>query len=315
MALVFTTRAESAASGRRDRRGRGLPGARGDAQAGVHRDDHRVRPCEPHRHGLCARWAPVRLPADGAVAGHREQPAPADALCVADRQLVGRARAAWRGLRPELHVQPVRVRLLHRDHPTIHNRVSRFTANGNVAVAGSEVVLLDLPTLVGHQPQRRRDALRPRRQALHRRRRQRRSARTHSRSPTRSARCCASTATARSRRTTRSSTRRRGSAARSGRLACATRSRSRSNPRRAGCSSTTSGRTRGKRSTTGSRAPTTGGRPPKGRRPTRPLGRPCTAYPHTAAARVSGLRDHRRRVLRRAARAVPGRVRRRLFLR
>ena len=31
--------------------------------------------------------------------------------------------------------------------PTIHNRVSRFTANGNVAVAGSEFVLLDLPTL------------------------------------------------------------------------------------------------------------------------------------------------------------------------
>jgi glucose/arabinose dehydrogenase len=31
--------------------------------------------------------------------------------------------------------------------PTIHNRVSRFTANGNVAVAGSEVVLLDLDTL------------------------------------------------------------------------------------------------------------------------------------------------------------------------
>jgi glucose/arabinose dehydrogenase len=31
--------------------------------------------------------------------------------------------------------------------PTIHNRVSRFTANGNVAVAGSERVLLDLDPL------------------------------------------------------------------------------------------------------------------------------------------------------------------------
>lgn len=31
--------------------------------------------------------------------------------------------------------------------PTIHNRVSRFTANGNVALGGSELVLLDLPTL------------------------------------------------------------------------------------------------------------------------------------------------------------------------
>jgi glucose/arabinose dehydrogenase len=31
--------------------------------------------------------------------------------------------------------------------PVIHNRVSRFTANGDVAVAGSEVVLLELPAL------------------------------------------------------------------------------------------------------------------------------------------------------------------------
>jgi glucose/arabinose dehydrogenase len=31
--------------------------------------------------------------------------------------------------------------------PTIHNRVSRFTANGDVAAAGSEVVILELPTL------------------------------------------------------------------------------------------------------------------------------------------------------------------------
>ncbi len=31
--------------------------------------------------------------------------------------------------------------------PTIHNRVSRFTANGDVVVAGSEVVILDLNTL------------------------------------------------------------------------------------------------------------------------------------------------------------------------
>jgi glucose/arabinose dehydrogenase len=33
--------------------------------------------------------------------------------------------------------------------PTIHNRVSRITANGNVAVPGSEVALLDLPTAAG----------------------------------------------------------------------------------------------------------------------------------------------------------------------
>lgn len=33
--------------------------------------------------------------------------------------------------------------------PTIHNRVSRFTANGNVAVSGSEQVIVDLETLSG----------------------------------------------------------------------------------------------------------------------------------------------------------------------
>ena len=33
--------------------------------------------------------------------------------------------------------------------PAVHNRVSRFTANGDVAVAGSEVVLLDLNNLSG----------------------------------------------------------------------------------------------------------------------------------------------------------------------
>ena len=31
--------------------------------------------------------------------------------------------------------------------PTTHNRVSRFTANGDVVVPGSESVILDLPTL------------------------------------------------------------------------------------------------------------------------------------------------------------------------
>ena len=57
--------------------------------------------------------------------------------------------------------------------PTVHNRVSRFTANGNVAVPGSEVVLLDLNPLDRHLPQRRSAPLRQRRQALHRGWRQR----------------------------------------------------------------------------------------------------------------------------------------------
>jgi hypothetical protein len=31
--------------------------------------------------------------------------------------------------------------------PAVHNRISRFTANGDVAMPGSEVVLLDLENL------------------------------------------------------------------------------------------------------------------------------------------------------------------------
>ena len=155
--------------------------------------------------------------------------------------------------------------------PTIHNRVSRFTANGNVAVANSEVALLDLPTLsatnhnggamhfgldgklyiavgenaVGSNSQ---TLANPLGKILRINSRRLDPDRQPVLQPDR-----------------------RATAARSGRWACATRSPSRSIRRRAGCSSTTSGRTPGRRSTTGPRAPTTGGRPLKVRRPTRPL--------------------------------------------
>src|SRR4026209_2156823 len=33
--------------------------------------------------------------------------------------------------------------------PTIHNRISRFTANGDVALAGSETIVMDMPNLSG----------------------------------------------------------------------------------------------------------------------------------------------------------------------
>ena len=46
--------------------------------------------------------------------------------------------------------------------PSIHNRISRFTANGDVAnTAVSEVVILDFDNLSAHQPQWRRDPFRP----------------------------------------------------------------------------------------------------------------------------------------------------------
>ena len=49
-----------------------------------------------------------------------------------------------------------------------HNRVSRFTANGDVAVPGSELTCSNLERSRRRQPQRRRAPLRPRREALHR---------------------------------------------------------------------------------------------------------------------------------------------------
>ena len=114
-------------------------------------------------------------------------------------------------------------------------------------------------------------ALRPRRQALRRRRRQRERRQRADARRTGSARSCASTPTARSPPTTRSiATRDRRQPRDLGATACAIRSRSRCSRRPAACSSTTSARTPGRRSTRGWPAPTTAGRLQKGRRPIRP---------------------------------------------
>ena len=95
--------------------------------------------------------------------------------------------------------------------PAVHNRISRFTANGDVAVAGSEVVLLDLDNLSGATNHNGGAlAFGAGRQALCRRRRERQRRQRADRSATCSARCCGSTATERSRPTTRSSGRRPG---------------------------------------------------------------------------------------------------------
>ena len=159
-----------------------------------------------------------------------------------------------------------------------HNRVSRFTANGDVAVPGSEVVILDLPTLsatnhnggaIHFGPDGKlyvavgENAARP----------------TPKPWPTPSGSCSGSTATARSRPTTRSTAPPAASTGRSGPAAFGTHSPSPSSRAPVGCSSTTSGRARGRRSTTESRARTTVGRPPKVQRAPR-TARALFAYGH-----------------------------------
>ena len=134
-----------------------------------------------------------------------------------------------------------------------HNRVSRFTANGDVAVAGSEHPILDLDNLSAAPPTT--TAARctsAGRQALHRRRRERQ--RRELADPHEPARQDAAHQHRRHDpdRQPVLQHRDRAPTARSGRWACATRSRSRSSRHRRGSSSTTSARTPGRRSTTAS---------------------------------------------------------------
>ena len=175
--------------------------------------------------------------------------------------------------------------------PTIHNRVSRFTANGNVAVAGSEFVLLDLPTLsatnhnggamhfgldgklyiaVGD------NAVGSNSQTLANPLGKMLRVNTDGTIPTDNPFFTQTT----------------GHQPRDlGARACATRSRSPSSRRRAGCSSTTSGRTRGKRSTRAPPAPTTAGPRQKARRPIRAFVTPVYCVHATAAARFRAARS------------------------
>ena len=206
-----------------------------------------------------------------------------------------RARAARDRLDPDFADQPLPLRLLHRHHaggPQPRSAASPPTATWRVA--GSELVLLDLDNLssatnhnggalhfgpdgklyiaVGEnanganaqtltQPPRQDAPHQPRRHHPHR------QPVLQHRPP--------------------------GTTAPSGRSASATRSPSPSSPAPAGCSSTTSARTPGRRSTTASPARTTAGPPPRGR-PRPALPRPSTP---TSTDRTRRLRHHRRRLL------------------
>ena len=194
------------------------------------------------------------------------------------RDVEQRARAARRHLRPELRAEPVRLRLLHLASSPVVNRVSRFTAssaNPDVAEPGSEVFIFDnIPSKTG-LAQRRRDPLRRRRPALRGRRRgSQRQQRPVARHRLREA--------AADQRGREHPDRQpllhhgdRPDTARSGRWACATRSRSTSSRAPAGSSSTTWARTRARRSTRPGSARTTGSNAGFN------FGWPATEGPHT----------------------------------
>ena len=201
--------------------------------------------------------------------------------------------------------EPLRLRLLHgADAAPIHNRVSRFTANGDVAVAGSEQVApRPRQPRARDQPQRRRHPLRRRRQALRRRRRERQRRRTRRRWPTCSARSCASTPTAPSPPTTRSSrTAHRRTTARSGRSACATRSPSRSSPARARMFINDVGQNTWEEIDDGVAGANYGWPTTEGPTTDARFRSPLFAYLHGYGT-TAALRDHRRRLLQPATRS------------
>ena len=190
--------------------------------------------------------------------------------------------------------------------PSAHNRISRVVANGDVST-GAETFIVDLPNL----PARSSTTVARSTSALTASS-MRRSA-TTARPPTRptsrwsSARCCASTTTARSRPTTRSTVRRPGLRGRCGRTACAIRSPSLSNPAPVACTSTTSDSEPGRRSTSAWPARTTVGprpRDPIVSRPASPVPfSPITTPPPTRPGRVPGGSWSARRSS--AARSIP----------
>ena len=198
---------------------------------GVLRGSRREWVVEPDRDGVRARRPALRLRAGRASAGHQERRAAADAVSHRDRQLrpASAACSASPSI-PNFATNQLCVRLLHghdagdpQPHQPLHRQRRRRGRRQR-----------------GRHPRPRQPEQRDQPQ----RRRARTSARTasctsavgenangqptRSRWATCSARCCASTRTARSPPTTRSTARRPARTARSGRWGCATRSRSRS---------------------------------------------------------------------------------------
>ena len=197
-------------------------------------------------------------------------------------------RGCWAWLDPALRV-PFLIRLLHGDHADDPQR-SSSSRDGDRPSPAAAILLGSTSSM--HQPKR--GAL-----AWPRRNLYAAVAKRHGAKAVYGNRSARATLNGRgtSRPTIRSSRPRSGRTAPSGRSGCATRSPSRSTPPAAGCSSTTSGRTRGRRSTTASPGPTTAGRRRKARPPRRRFAARCMRIATTTRrcrARLPAERSTRR---------------------
>ena len=199
------------------------------------------------------------------------------------------------------------------------NRVSRFrasAANPDVAEAGSETIIFNRHPVAVRLPQRRRAPVRARRQALLRGRRERTTssnAQSTEHAPGKMLRINADGTIPADNPFFSDGERAR--TGRSGRSACATRSRSTSSRRPGGSSSTTSGQHLGGDQRglgrPGAAGRTTAGRRPRGRRATRASSTPFYAYNHAGGhCAITGGAFYNP-----ATAQLPGRVRQRLLLR
>ena len=204
-------------------------GRGGDAAARFFRVPDRQRPVGAHGDGICAGRPPVRLRTgrQRCVSSRtarccRRRSRRVDGQCPGERGLLGVA------FDPQFQRTGSSTCYYTATTPAIHNRVSRFTAAGDMAVAGARAASSNW-SRSAHQPQRRGDSLRQRRQAVCRRGRERRAGQRPD--PVESPRQDPAHQHRRldSRTTIRSTPRPPATTGRSGRSGCAIHSRSRSN--------------------------------------------------------------------------------------
>ena len=236
-------------------------------------------------------------------------------LSVRRTRAASAACSAWPSIRTS-RASPSCTSTTRPRRPPSHNRVSRFTANGDVAVAGSEAHPARSRTAEQrHQPQRRRPPLRSRRQALRRRRRERQPRQRADARPTLLGKMLRLNTDGTIPTDNPFYTRSHGQQPRHlGARACATRSRFAVQPGTGRMFINDVGREHlGGDQRRRRRAPTTAGRTPRARRPTRAFARRCS--PTARLGSSQRLRHHRRRLLQPAHRAVSRRLRGRLLLR